>query len=44
MPDLTKHLDRHLTNNSMPLARLAKQHPSQNEKNQKAQVALNNFL
>lgn len=41
MPDFTKHLDRHLNNNSMLLARLAKQHPSQNEKNQKAYVALN---
>ena len=40
MPDFTKHLDRHL-NNSMLLARLAKQYPSEKEKNQKSQVALN---
>lgn len=39
MPDFAKHLDRHLCN-AMLLARLAKQHPSQNENNQKAQVAL----
>lgn len=39
MPDFTKHLDRHLYN-AMLLARLANQHPSQNENNQKAQVAL----
>lgn len=41
MPDFTKHLDRHLNNNSMLLSRLTKQHPSQNERNQKAPVALN---
>lgn len=43
MHDFTKHLDRHLNNNSILLARLAKKHPSQNAKtkNQKSQVALN---
>lgn len=33
MPDFTENVDRHFNNNSMFLARLAKQLPIQNEKN-----------